>query len=113
MFDMIPDDYGEALAKLSWLKTHGYPDATEEKVIRDTVVMGTQDLFNEALEGPYWTILWDTEDKKLWVRGANSERLGTIIPRKGFITFAADFKDDAYKFWENIGNQVRTIVGSD
>ena len=29
MFTMIPDDYPEAIAKLSWLKAHGYPDATE------------------------------------------------------------------------------------
>ena len=51
MFTMIPDDYPEAIAKLSWLKAHGYPDATEEGVLRDTVLSGTQDLFNEALEG--------------------------------------------------------------
>ena len=57
MFTMIPDDYPEAIAKLSWLKAHGYPDATEEGVLRDTVLLGTQDLFNEALEESYWTVL--------------------------------------------------------
>lgn len=113
MFNMIPDDYPEALAKLSWLKSHGYPDATEEGVLRDTVLSGAQDLFNEALEESYWTVLWDVQDKKMWVRGVHSERVGELIPRENFDTFEEDFKDNAYKFWENLGSQVNTIVGSD
>ena len=36
-----------------------------------------------------------------------------ILPRKGFETFEDDFKDDAYQFWENLGTQVRSIVGSE
>ena len=113
MFTMIPDDYPEAIGKLSWLKAHGYPDATEEGVLRDTVLSGTQDLFNEALEESYWTVLWDVQDKKMWVRGVQSERVGELVPRKGFETFEDDFKDDAYQFWENLGTQVRSIVGSE
>ena len=113
MFTMIPDDYPEAIAKLSWLKAHGYPDATEEGVLRDTVLSGTQDLFNEALEESYWTVLWDVQDKKMWVRGVQSERVGELVPRKGFETFEDEFKDDAYQFWENLGTQVRSIVGSE
>lgn len=113
MFDVIPDDYPGVIAKLNWLKSHGYPNATEEGVLRDTILTGTQDFFNEALEESYWTVLWDVEDEKLWVRGAMSERIGEILPRDGFKTFAEDFKENQYKFWENIGMQVRSIVGSD
>lgn len=113
MFNMIPNDYPEVLAKLNWLKANGYPDATEEGVLRNTIISGTQDLFNEALEESYWTVLWDVEDEKMWVRGAMSERLGEIVPRHDFKTFEEDFKQDPYKFWENLGVQVRSIVGSE
>lgn len=113
MFNMIPNDYPEVLTKLSWLQSNGYPNATEEDVLRDTIISGAQDLFDEALEDSYWTVLWDVEDEKLWVRGAMSERLGELVPRDGFKTFADDFKDNPYKFWENMGQQVRLIVGSE
>lgn len=113
MFNMIPNDYPEVLTKLSWLQSNGYPNATEEGVLRDTIISGAQDLFDEALEDSYWTVLWDVEDEKLWVRGAMSERLGELVPRDGFKTFADDFKDNPYKFWENMGQQVRLIVGSE
>ena len=56
---------------------------------------------------------WDVQDKKMWIRGVHSERVGELIPRENFDTFEEDFKDNAYKFWENLGNQVNTIVGSD
>ena len=49
----------------------------------------------------------------MWVRGVQSERVGELVPRKGFETFEDDFKDDAYQFWENLGTQVRSIVGSE
>lgn len=111
MFNMIPDDYPEALAKLAWLQSHGYPEITEEKVLRDTVIEGAQDMFNEALEDSYWTVLWDIEDQKLWIRGVHSERVGELVPREQFKTFEDDFKDNAYQFWENLGQQISQIIG--
>ena len=57
--------------------------------------------------------MWDVQDNKMWVRGVQSERVGELVPRNEFETFEDDFKDDAYQFWENLGTQVRSIVGSE
>ena len=113
MLNFIPDDMGEVQQKLFWLKANGYTYATEQEVIEKTILDGVQYMFDDALEGPYWTVIWDDTNKKLAVRGATSEIVGYIIPRENHSTFSDDFKEASPLTWENLSKQVEKLIGSD
>ena len=109
MYNMIPDTLQEVQTKLSWLLANGY-SATQESVITDGILAGTDLMFEDALEGPYWTVLWQEENKTLLVRGALGKNLGVISPRTTFNTFSEDFIQNPASTWLNISTQVEKLI---
>ena len=69
MYNLIPDTMIEVKTKLDWLLANGF-DATEDSVIQDGILAGADLMFEDALEGPYWTVLWAVVDEKLLVSPA-------------------------------------------
>lgn len=109
MYNLIPDTMIEVKTKLDWLLANGF-DATEDSVIQDGILAGADLMFEDALEGPYWTVLWAVVDEKLLVRGALGETVGYITPRASFSKFSDDFKQNAPSTWFNISSQVEKLV---
>lgn len=109
MYNLIPDTMIEVKTKLDWLLANGF-NATEDSVIQDGILARADLMFEDALEGPYWTVLWAVVDEKLLVRGALGETVGYITPRSGFSKFSDDFKQNAPSTWFNISSQVEKLV---
>ena len=110
MFNLSPKDMGEVAQKLAYLQTHGQPDATETDVLLDTARAGAQDLLDEALEGPYYNVRWQTPDQVLVVTGALKNEIGTLTPRADCETFSADFKGNEILFWRNLSGQIAALI---
>ncbi|MBN7274891.1 hypothetical protein GNF18_07050 [Ligilactobacillus pobuzihii] len=113
MFNIVPNDMGEVAQKLSFLQANGQENMTEQDVLVDTAKEGLQEMLDEALEGPYFNVKWRTKDQELLVTGALSEEIGTVIPRDGFDTFSADFKNNAILFWRNYGKQLTALINQE
>lgn len=110
MFNLIPNDMVEVAQKLTYLQTHGKPETTEEDVLLETARAGAQELLDEALEGPYYDVRWQTTDQILVVSGALKEQIGTLVPRNDFTTFSADFKNDEISFWHSLSKQIGDLI---
>ena len=111
MFNMIPDNLTQVMEKLAWLNANGYPDKTKNDVINDMVKDGTQDMFDTALEGPYYTMRWLEEGKKLNVFGPMGDVMEVITPRPEYADFYGELENNDILFWRNLATQVQKVVG--
>lgn len=110
MFNLIPNDLAEVAQKLAFLHENGQPETTEQDILLATAKDGAQDLINEALEGPYYDVHWQTKDQVLLVAGPLKAQIGTLTPRPDFETFSADFKNNSILFWRNLAKQISVML---
>ncbi len=110
MFNLIPNDMREVAEKLAYEQAHDHPNFTEKDVLIETAKAGVQEMFDEALEGPYYNVRWQGIDSSLLVTGPLKEEIITMRPRIDFATFSADFKNNPILFWRNISQQIKQAI---
>ncbi|ETA74991.1 hypothetical protein L1O48_00710 [Ligilactobacillus equi] len=110
MYNMIPDTMGDVAVKLAWLHANGFENETEDSVILQGIVDAANNMFEEALGDPYWTVLWDQENFKLKVRDAMGEIIGYLTPREEAGNYLDDFKQNSILTWRHMSAQSNEIL---
>ncbi|MFC6181565.1 hypothetical protein [Lactiplantibacillus daowaiensis] len=107
MQNLIPGDMLEVNQKLKWELDSGMT-ADESSVINDAVLAGVQYYTDEALEGSYWTVKWNTAHDGIDLYGTTGLVVGTIKPVSA--SLEADFRQDAQSLFMRIEQAVAEIV---
>lgn len=107
MQNLIPGDMLEVGQKLRWELDAGMT-ADESSVINDAVLAGTQYFVDEALEGSYWTVKWDSAHQNIDIYGATGTVVGQIKPTGA--TLEADFRQDSQGLFIRIEKTVAVVV---
>ncbi|AVK63033.1 hypothetical protein C5Z26_02345 [Lactobacillus sp. CBA3606] len=107
MQNLIPGDMLEVGQKLRWELDTGMT-ADEQSVINDAVLAGTQYFVDEALEGSYWTVKWDSQHQNVAIYGSDGTIVGTIKPVGA--SLEADFRQDSQRLFIRIEKEVAVVV---
>lgn len=109
MYPLVPTNILEVAQVMAWRKQQG-ETADEDQIIIEAIKENAQNLIDEALEGPYWTIKWENEDHLLAVFDVMGEKIGELSPAGS--SFSAEFRKNGHELLLHLGKQLRPIIGS-
>lgn len=103
---VIPQTMAEVNDQVAMLKGRGV-ETPVEVVLRETIKRGLQEMFDEKLDGNYYSIEW--VDEKFDVFSLGHEFEGSVEPVGE--TFAQDFEKNAATTWDYLDDQAQKLVG--
>ncbi|QBO36303.1 hypothetical protein EQG49_07425 [Periweissella cryptocerci] len=103
---VIPQTMAEVNDQVAMLKGRGHEMPVEE-VIRETIKRGLQEMFDEKLDGNYYSIQWTADNFDVFSLGHEFE--GSIVPNGE--SFVADFIANAATTWDYLDDQAQKLVG--
>lgn len=103
---VIPQTMAEVNDQVAMLKGRGV-ETPVEVVLRETIKRGLQEMFDEKLDGNYYSIEW--VDEKFDVFSLGHEFEGSVEPNGE--TFAQDFEKNAATTWDYLDDQAQKLVG--
>lgn len=109
MYSLVPENMHEVQEKLNYLIEKGN-ETSEEKVIREAVLENSQQILDGDLEGPYWKVAWQTEDKRLVVFDIMNKEVGTIPSLSA--SFIEDFRHNAPHLIRYLAEEIQKIVNN-
>jgi hypothetical protein len=103
---VVPETMAEVNDQVAMMKGRGFEIPVEE-VIRETLKRGLQDMFDEKLDGNYFSVQWNEANFDIFGLGHSDE--GHIVPKGE--SFVEDFKTNAANVWDYLDDESQKIVG--
>ena len=107
MYSLVPENMYEVEQKLNYFKEKG-DKITEEEVIQQAVLDNSQQILDGDLEGPYWKVKWQPEDKTLAIFDIMNKQVGTVESLSG--SFIDDFRTSAPNVIRHLAEAIQKIV---
>lgn len=107
MYSLVPENMFEIEQKLNYFKEKEQ-GITEEEVIRQAVLDNAQQILDGDLEGPYWKVKWQPEDKTLAIFDIMNKEVGTVESLSG--SFIEDFRSSAPNVIRHLAEKIQKIV---
>ena len=107
MYSLVPENMYEVEEKLTYLLEKGI-ETTEEDVIREAVRDNSQQILDGDLEGPYWKVEWQSQDKTLAIFDIMNKEVGTVTSLSD--SFIEDFRTNAPNLIRHLAEKIQRIV---
>lgn len=109
MYSLVPENMYEVEEKLTYLLEKGI-ETTEEDVIREAVRDNSQQILDGDLEGPYWKVEWQSQDKTLAIFDIMNKEVGTVTSLSD--SFIEDFRTNAPNLIRHLAEKIQRIVNT-
>lgn len=109
MYSLVPENMFEVQQKLNYFLEKGI-EINEEEVIRQAVLDNSQQILDGDLEGPYWKVKWQPEDRTLAVFDIMNKEVGKVNSLSG--SFIEDFRQSAPNVIRQLAEEIQKIVNN-